>query len=92
MCVCPALQVFTYPMSMYVTRHVIDVSVFQTLMNKGQITAARHYVLTLGLWVLSTTVAMSTEDLGFLLELVGAFGSSVSRALRSLLYAHSQPP
>lgn len=67
-------------MSMYVTRHVVDVSVFQTLMNKEQITAARHYMLTLGLWVLSTAVAMSTEDLGFLLELVGAFGSSVSRA------------
>lgn len=66
-------------MVMYVARHVLDVSLFQMLMNKGQITAPRHYALTLGLWSLTMIVAMSTDDLGFILELIGAFGSSVSR-------------
>lgn len=75
---CDFRQVFTYPMEMYVARHVLDVSVFQTMLGKGPITQARHYGLTLGLWTLSIIVSMSTNDLGSILEIFGAFGASVS--------------
>jgi len=50
-------QVFTYPMEMYVARHVLDVAVFQTMLGKGPITSARHYALTVGIWALTIPAA-----------------------------------
>lgn len=71
-------KIFTYPMEMYVARHVFDVSVFQTMLGKGPITSARHYGLTVGIWALSLILAMSTNNLGSILEIFGAFSGSVS--------------
>ncbi|CAM9615994.1 unnamed protein product [Pylaiella littoralis] len=70
-------MVFTYPMEMYVSRHVLDVAVFQTMLGKGPITPARHYGLTLGLWALTIILSMSTDNLGSILEIFGAFGASI---------------
>ena len=74
----PRRQVFTYPMEMYVTRHVLDFAVFQTLLGMGPPTAGRHYGITMVLWVLTIILATSTSDLGDILEIFGAFGASVS--------------
>lgn len=71
-------KVFTYPMEMYVARHMVDVSIFQTMLGKGPITPARHYGLTLVIWALSLILAVSTDNLGSILEIFGAFGASVS--------------
>lgn len=65
-------------MEMYVARHVFDVSVFQTLLGWGPTTTSRHCGITIGVWVFTMIVASSTDDLGFVLELFGAFGASVS--------------
>ena len=74
----PMGQVFTYPMEMYVVRHVVDVSLFQTFIGMGPITSARHYGITIVLWGLTVTLAASTDNLGSILEIFGAFGASVS--------------
>lgn len=71
-------QVFTYPMEMYVVRHVVDVSVFQTFLGMGPISSARHYGITIVLWGLTIILATSTDNLGSILEIFGAFGASVS--------------
>lgn len=68
-------------MEMYVVRHVLDVSVFQSVLGMGPITSARHYGITVALWVLTITVALSTDDLGSILEIFGAFGANVSLCL-----------
>lgn len=59
-------------------RHVLDVSVFQTMLGKGPITSARHYGITVVIWALSLILAVSTKNLGSVLEIFGAFGASVS--------------
>lgn len=59
-------------------RHVLDASIFQTLLGMGPITGVRHYSITIGLWLLSLILALSTKDLGDILEIFGAFGASVS--------------
>lgn len=59
-------------------RHVVDVSVFQTMLGKGPTTPARHYGLTVTIWTLSLILALSTDNLGSILEIFGAFGASVS--------------
>lgn len=74
----PMGQVFTYPMEMYVVRHVVDVSVFQTFLGMGPISSARHYGITIVLWGLTIILATSTDNLGSILEIFGAFGASVS--------------
>eukprot|EP00903_Cladosiphon_okamuranus_P007722 g7482.t1 len=80
-------MVLTYPMEMYVARHVFDVSVFQTMLGKGPMTTARHYGLTLGIWGLSMILAMSTDNLGSILEIFGAFSASaVGYIMPALLY------
>lgn len=71
-------QIFTYPMEMYVVRHVVDVSIFQTFLGMGPISSLRHYGITIVLWGLSVILASSTDDLGSILEIFGAFGASVS--------------
>lgn len=71
-------QILTYPIEMYVARHVLDVSVFQTILGKGPPSSARHYGITVGIWALTMTLALSTDDLGSILEIFGAFGASVS--------------
>lgn len=71
-------QVLTYPIEMYVARHVLDVSIFQTWLRKGPTTSARHYWITVVLWSLTVLLAISTKDLGSVLEIFGAFGASVS--------------
>lgn len=63
---------------MYVARHVVDVSVFQTLLGKGPMSSARHYWITVSIWSLTMLLALSTDDLGAILEIFGAFGASVS--------------
>lgn len=68
-------------MEMYVVRHVVDVSVFQTFLGMGPITSARHYGITIVLWGLSLILAASTDNLGSILEIFGAFGASVSAKL-----------
>lgn len=65
-------------MEMYVARHMVDVSIFQTMLGKGPTTQARHYGLTLVIWALSLILAVSTDNLGSILEIFGAFGASVS--------------
>lgn len=65
-------------MEMYVARHVLDVSIFQTLLGKGPITSARHYGITVGIWALSMALALATNDLGSILEIFGAFSATVS--------------
>lgn len=77
-CISPSHQVLTYPMEMYVCRHVLDVSVFQTLLGMGPMTSFRHYGITVALWLLSIILATATDDLGPILEVFGAFGASVS--------------
>ena len=72
-------QIFTYPIEMYVARHVFDVSAFQTSLGMGPITSKRHYAITLAIWALTMTVACSTDDLGFVLDIFGALSSTVSR-------------
>ncbi|CAN0437818.1 unnamed protein product, partial [Hapterophycus canaliculatus] len=64
-------------MEMYVARHVLDVSVFQTYLGRGPITQTRHFGITLVLWTLTITLASSTKNLGSILEIFGAFGASV---------------
>lgn len=68
----------TFPVEMYVCRHVLDASIFQTVLGMGPITSLRHYTITLGLWLLSVILALSTRDLGDIMEIFGAFGASVS--------------
>lgn len=85
----PPRQVFTYPMEMYVARHVLDVAVFQTWLGKGPITQARHFGITIALWVLTIILSASTDNLGSILEIFGAFSASVSVfASRSGLQHH----
>lgn len=72
------LQILTYPIEMYVARHVLDASVFQTVLGLGPITSVRHYGITLGLWFLSMMLAASTNSLGDIMEIFGAFAASVS--------------
>lgn len=71
-------QIFTYPVEMYVARHVLDVSVFQTLLGMGPPSTSRHYCVTVGIWALTMLVALSTNNLGSILEIFGSFGASVS--------------
>lgn len=59
-------------------RHVLDVSMFQTLLGKGPTTSIRHYGITVVIWLLTIILAASTPDLGPILEIFGAFGASVS--------------
>lgn len=73
-------QILTYPVEMYVARHVLDVSVFQTLLGKGPTSSARHYWITVSIWSLTMLLALTTDDLGAILEIFGAFGASVSAA------------
>ncbi|CAM9420529.1 unnamed protein product [Laminaria digitata] len=83
-------MVFTYPMEMYVVRHVVDVSVFQTFLGMGPITSARHYGITIVLWGLSMILAASTDNLGSILEIFGAFGASaVGYIMPPLLFMKS---
>lgn len=65
-------------MEMYVARHVLDVSVFQTLLGRGQITWARHYSITIVIWVLTIILSTSTKNLGYIMEIFGAFSANVS--------------
>ncbi|CAM9262966.1 unnamed protein product, partial [Discosporangium mesarthrocarpum] len=74
-------MVFTYPMEMYVARHVLDASIFQTFLGFGPMTSTRHYGITLVLWVATLTVALSTRELGDVLQLSGSLGSSVRKPL-----------
>ncbi len=71
-------QVFTYPMEMYVMRHVLDIAMFQSMLGKGPMTSARHYALTVGIWALTMILALSTDNLGSILEIFGAFAGNVS--------------
>lgn len=59
-------------------RHVLDVSVFQTFLGGGPITQARHFGITIGLWIATIILALSTKNLGSILEIFGAFSASVS--------------
>lgn len=61
-------------------RHVLDVAVFQTMLGKGPITSARHYAITVVIWALTMILALSTDNLGSILEIFGAFSASVSAA------------
>ncbi|CAN0241444.1 unnamed protein product, partial [Hapterophycus canaliculatus] len=74
-------MVLTYPIEMYVARHVLDVSIFQTWLKRGPITRIRHYWITVILWALTVVLALCTSDLGSILEIFGAFGASVSTCL-----------
>lgn len=74
-------QVFTYPLEMYVARHVLDASLFQTCLGKGPITTVRHCWITVIIWALTLTLALCTANLGSVLEIFGAFGASVSVCL-----------
>lgn len=76
-------------MEMYVTRHVLDFSIFQTLLGMGPPTSTRHYCITLVLWALTIILATSTDDLGDILEVFGAFGASVSSAGRNFARSRS---
>ncbi|CAM9551520.1 unnamed protein product [Phaeothamnion confervicola] len=69
-------MVFTYPMEMFVARHVADVCCFQRLAGRGPTTMPRHAGWTLLVWLATTTVALSTDDLGVVLEVFGAFSAS----------------
>lgn len=83
-------MVFTYPMEMYVVRHVVDVSVFQTFLGMGPISSARHYGITIVLWGLTIILATSTDNLGSILEIFGAFGASaVGYIMPPLLFMKS---
>ncbi|CAM9692470.1 unnamed protein product [Choristocarpus tenellus] len=70
-------MVFTYPMEMYVARHMLDSAIFQTFLGMGPITNARHYGISLGIWGTTVLLASLTDDLGILLEIFGAFSASV---------------
>lgn len=59
-------------------RHVLDVSVFQTLLGQGPTSTARHFGITVFIWSLTMLLALTTDDLGAILEIFGAFGASVS--------------
>lgn len=63
---------------MYVARHVLDVSVFQTLLGMGPPSSTRHYWITVSIWGFTMLLALSTDNLGSILEIFGAFGASVS--------------
>ncbi|CAN0002186.1 unnamed protein product [Ectocarpus sp. 4 AP-2014] len=83
-------MVFTYPLEMYVARHVLDASLFQTCLGKGPITTVRHYWITVIIWALTLTLALSTANLGSVLEIFGAFGASaIGYVLPPLLYMKS---
>lgn len=86
-CPCVRLvdQILTYPIEMYVARHVLDVSVFQTMLGKGPTSSVRHYGITVGIWALTMTLALSTDNLGSILEIFGAFGASVSPSVGGVL-------
>ncbi|CAM9588766.1 unnamed protein product [Ectocarpus fasciculatus] len=77
-------------MEMYVARHVFDVAVFQTWLGKGPITQARHFGITITLWVLSIVLSASTNNLGSILEIFGAFSASaVGYVIPALLFIKS---
>lgn len=65
---------------MYVARHVLDVAIFQTLLGKGPRTSHRHFWITVLIWSGTMVLALSTRDLGAILEVFGAFAASVSIA------------
>ena len=69
-------------------RHVFDVSVFQTLLGMGPTSNARHYWITVSIWSLTMLLALTTDDLGALLEIFGAFGASVSCGLLVWIVPH----
>ncbi|CBN75648.1 conserved unknown protein [Ectocarpus siliculosus] len=83
-------MVFTYPMEMYVARHALDVAVFQTWLGKGPTTQARHFGISIALWVLSIVLAASTKNLGSILEIFGAFSANaVGYVMPALLFIKS---
>ncbi|CAM9697908.1 unnamed protein product [Chrysoparadoxa australica] len=80
---------FTYPMEMFVARHVFDASIFRRLLGcpVNWHYNWRHYGITLSLWLMSMFVALSTDNLGAVLELVGAIAASMlGYILPSMIY------
>lgn len=75
-----SLQIFTYPVEMYVARHVLDVAIFQTLLGQGPRTSHRHFWITVLIWSGTMILALATRNLGSILEIFGAFAGSVSVA------------
>ena len=78
---CGCGQLFTYPIEMYVARHVFHVSIFQTFLGMGPITSTRHYTITLLIWAFTMTVACATHDLSIVLDIFGALSSTVSHVV-----------
>lgn len=70
-------MVFTYPMEMFVARHVLNASICEKILGWGKITIGRHVVITLAVWASTTALALATQDLGVVLEIFGAFSASV---------------
>lgn len=71
-------QLLTYPLDMYVVRHAVDTSVFQTLLGMGPIISVHHYGITVGVWGLTMMLSLSTANLGVVMEILGAFSVTVS--------------
>jgi solute carrier family 38 (sodium-coupled neutral amino acid transporter), member 11 len=66
-------MVLTYPMEAFVARQAIHSLLFGS---EARITPRKHIVITVILFLLSLTVALVTDDLGFVLEFSGALSSS----------------
>lgn len=72
-------MVFTFPMEQFVTRHSLYALISgysPEVEGPKSMTNRYHYGLTLLLWGSSLCVGLLVDDLGFILELTGAFGAS----------------
>ena len=72
-------MVFTFPMEQFVTRHSLFAFIkgySPELEGPNRMSDVWHYSLTLLLWGSALVVALTTQDLCFILELTGAVGAS----------------
>mmetsp|Transcript_10152 Transcript_10152/g.15269 ORF Transcript_10152/g.15269 Transcript_10152/m.15269 type:complete len:320 (-) Transcript_10152:10-969(-) len=70
-------MLLTYPMEMVVARHTFDSSLFKRMLGMGEPSFIRHALVTTLVWSATTITALSVANLGIVLEIVGAFSSSI---------------
>ncbi|KAI9183200.1 hypothetical protein H9P43_004117 [Blastocladiella emersonii ATCC 22665] len=72
-----ALNMFTtYPMEVFVSRHVLEDYFFPTTSSGGRTPTARHVAWTLGVVAASTLIAVATSDLSAVLEATGGIAAT----------------
>ena len=78
-CIYVLTMAFTYPLTFFVARHIVNVWAFagpryQTVQRMPR---RRHFALTFGLFFSALCIALFVQDLGDVMSLAGSFGAVV---------------